>query len=182
MQRFVLLFSLSLTLISMNSYAEDNIWLLIDTKKLMLEVKQGAKTIETFNDIAIGRNGSAHKHKRGDDITPQGDYEISWINDDSDYYRFFGFNYPSVEDAKRALDKKIINPQTYNSIVKAHKEHRIPPQNTPLGGQIGIHGLGPANLKIHQMVNWTHGCIALTNDQINELALWLKKGTRVKIQ
>ncbi len=182
MQRFVLLFSLSLTLISMHSFAEDNIWLLIDTKKLVMEVKQGSKTIETYNDIAIGRNGSAHKYKRGDDITPKGNYEISWVNDDSDYYRFFGFNYPSVEDAKRALEKKIINHQTYKSIEKAHKEHRVPPQNTPLGGQIGIHGLGPADLKIHQMVNWTHGCIALTNEQINELTLRIKKGTRVKIQ
>jgi murein L,D-transpeptidase YafK len=167
---------------SINAFADDEIWLLIDTKKMIMQVKQGTKTIETYKNIAIGRNGSAHKHKRGDDITPLGNYAISWVNDESDYYRFFGFDYPSKEDAKRALAKKIINQQTYNAIIQAHQEHQVPPQNTPLGGQIGIHGLGKADPRIHQMVNWTHGCIALTNQQIDALSLWIKKSTKVKVQ
>ena len=148
---------LLLCLASIDAHAEDNIWLLIDTKKLMVEVKQGSKTIETYNNIAIGRNGSAHKSQRGDDITPLGTYKISWVNEDSDYYRFYGFDYPSKEDAQRALSNQTINQQTYKSIIQAHQQNQPPPQNTPLGGQIGIHGLGEVDIKIHHTVNWTHG-------------------------
>ena len=64
----------------------------------------------------------------------------------------------------------------------AHELHQTPPQNTPLGGQIGIHGLGHANEKIHQVFDWTHGCIALTNPQIDQLSQWVDTGTVVKIK
>lgn len=177
-----LVFLLTLCLTSINIYADDDIWLLIDTEKLIMEVKQGSKTIETYKNIAIGQNGSGHKQKRGDNITPQGNYAISWVNDESDYYRFFGFDYPSIDDAERALANKTINQQTYHAIIQAHHENQVPPQNTPLGGRIGIHGLGEADQKIHQILNWTHGCIALNNQQIDDLSRWIEKGTKVKVR
>ena len=64
----------------------------------------------------------------------------------------------------------------------AHQLHQIPPQNTPLGGQIGIHGLGNADERIHKVFDWTHGCIALTNPQIDQLSQWIDTGTVVKIK
>ena len=58
-----------------------------------------------------------------------------------------------------------------------------PPQDTPLGGQIGIHGLGHGNPGIHNAgINWTSGCVALDNRQIEALRPWVKVGMRVEIR
>ena len=163
------------------SVAED-VWLLVDTQKLQLEVKQGERTIKVLRDISIGRNGAGFKFQIGDDITPLGKYRIGWINKNSPYYRFFGFTYPSIDNAATALKKGLIDRKTYNRIVNKQVENKLPPQDTVLGGQIGIHGLGKADERIHKLVNWTHGCIALTNEQIDLLSRWVRKGTRVKIK
>lgn len=162
--------------------ASNDVWLLIDTNALTLEVKKGEKTLEKLENIAIGRNGAGFKEVRGDDVTPLGTYRIGWINEKSSFYRFFGLSYPSIENAHTALDKGIIDPTTFDAIAYAHERHIIPPQNTPLGGQIGIHGLGRGDEKIHQTMNWTHGCIALTNKQIDRLSKWVDKEITVQIK
>jgi L,D-peptidoglycan transpeptidase YkuD (ErfK/YbiS/YcfS/YnhG family) len=51
-----------------------------------------------------------------------------------------------------------------------------------LGGQIGIHGLGSGDIKVHEVFDWTHGCIALTNSQIDHLSQLVDTGTVVKIK
>lgn len=173
---------LSLLGLPLTGAAEDEIWLLVDTKALTLEVKKGDRTVEKMTNIAIGRNGAGFKAHRGDDITPLGLYRIGWINQKSAYYRFFGLSYPSVDNAVTALDQGIIDYSTFDSIVSAHNNRRVPPQNTKLGGQIGIHGLGSGNEQIHKTMNWTHGCIALTNHQIDRLSRWIKKEIIVKVK
>ena len=162
--------------------ADDEIWLLVDTESLTLEVKKGDRTVEKMDNIAIGRNGAGFKTHRGDNITPLGLYRIGWINQKSPYYRFFGLSYPSVGNATIALEQGIIDPATFDSIVSAHHNRRVPPQNTKLGGQIGIHGLGKGDEKIHKTMNWTHGCIALTNHQIDRLSRWIKEEIIVKVK
>ena len=157
-------------------------WLLIDTNKQNLQVKKGNKTLAVIKNVAIGRNGAGLKEHLGDDVTPLGSYKIGWVNNQSHFYRFYGITYPSVENANEALLSGLINKKAHTAIVKAHKKNKIPPQNTALGGQIGIHGLGPADKNIHKIMNWTHGCIALTNEQIDQLDKWIKKGMRVKIK
>ncbi|WP_305910079.1 L,D-transpeptidase [Methylomarinum sp. Ch1-1] len=161
--------------------AED-VWLLIDTKKLQLQVRRGEKTVMVFDNIAIGRNGAGFKTHRGDDVTPRGQYRIAWINNNSAYYRFFGFDYPTQFNAVEGLNWGLINRETYRRIIAAHEAGEVPPQNTVLGGQIGIHGLGKADKAIHKLMNWTHGCIALTNEQIDRLTPWVKKGIPVKVK
>ena len=96
--------------------------------------------------------------------------------------RFYGFNYPSIGNADEALTRGLVNKKTHLNIVNSHKKNRIPPQNTPMGGRIGIHGLGYADKKIHKMMNWTHGCIALTNEQIDQLDPWIHTGMKIKIK
>ena len=163
------------------SFCED-IWLLVDTQQLELSVKSGEKTLMSFPNISIGRNGSGFKQKRGDDITPLGKYRISWINRKSRYNIFYGFNYPSIDNVNTAIKKGLINRKTYQTIVRAHNSRNIPPQNTPLGGMIGIHGLGKGEEKIHEAMNWTHGCIALNNEQILKLDKLIKKNTIVVVK
>ena len=164
------------------STANDGIWLLVDTQKLELDVKLAETTLVRFENIAIGRNGSGFKKKRGDDTTPLGKYKISWINRKSQYKYFYGFNYPSRENVYQAFTEGLVDKQTYQRVMKAHKHHQVPPQNTPLGGMIGIHGLGGADRKIHESMNWTHGCIALSNEQIRRLDTWIKKDTIVVVK
>ncbi len=167
---------------SVLSNADSSIWLLVDTKAHKIEVKKGEQTLETLQGIAIGRKGAGLKTHRGDDITPQGNYRIGWIGEKSHFRKFFGLTYPSTQDADIALKRGIISEQDYYSIKVANQFNQIPPQNTPLGGQIGIHGIGDGDERVHQVFDWTHGCIALTNSQIDQLSQWLDTGTVVKIR
>jgi murein L,D-transpeptidase YafK len=162
--------------------ANSDIWLLVDTKARKIEVKRGGQTIETLDSIAIGRRGAGKKSYQGDDVTPHGDYKIGWIGEKSSFHRFFGLTYPSIDDAEKALARHAIDEPTYSRIVSAHINNEIPPQNTPLGGQIGIHGLGRADERVHKSFDWTHGCIALTNGQIDHLSQLVDTGTVVKIK
>ncbi|WP_246534995.1 L,D-transpeptidase family protein [Methylomonas paludis] len=162
--------------------ADQDVWLLVDTVNLNMEIKKGEKTIAVLKNIAIGRNGAGEKLHRGDDITPLGNFRIGWINEKSPFRKFYGLTYPSIEHADSALKAGKIDLDTYESIARAHINGQVPPQYTDLGGQIGIHGLGSGNLGIHQSMNWTHGCIALTNDQIDQLSQWIEKGTLVTVK
>ncbi|MCX7073832.1 MAG: L,D-transpeptidase [Methylococcales bacterium] len=185
MLRAYLLLCLSLfavPVIAATEIRSNEVWLLIDTKAKKIEVKKGEKTVETLEHVAIGRGGAGLKSHRGDNITPHGEYHIGWIGDKSMFKRFFGLTYPSVQDAEQAFDKGIINEGQYKRIVRAQELGQIPPQDTPLGGQIGIHGLGSADIRVHEVFDWTHGCIALTNSQIDHLSQLVDTGTVVKIK
>lgn len=167
---------------SLNAFANEGIWLLVDTNALKIEVKRGEQTIDIIEGIAIGQSGAGQKSHRGDNITPYGEYRIGWVGERSTFHKFFGLNYPSIQDADIALRKGVIDQYTYNSILSAHMYNQVPPQNTPLGGRVGIHGLGNASEKIHRTMNWTHGCIAMTDKQIDHLSQWINTGTLVKIK
>ena len=181
--RFILtFFSIISFLFSLPAHSSEDIWVLVDTQKLELLVKSADSTLEKFSNISIGRNGSGFKKKRGDDITPLGTYKISWINRKSRYHLFYGFDYPSRENAETALSKGLINNKTYQKVIHAHNNQQTPPQNTPLGGMLGIHGLGVGDKKIHETMNWTHGCIALNNKQIIKLDKLIKKNTIVVVK
>jgi len=163
-------------------YAQPEIWLLVDTQAQTLEVKNGPYTLALFEDIAIGRRGAGFKQHRGDEVTPLGSYRIAWINNKSHFRRFFGIDYPSVDNAREALQRGLISIYEFQRIIAAHRHNEVPPQNTALGGRLGIHGLGRADERIHKMTNWTKGCVALTNEQIDLLASWIEKGTKVIIK
>jgi murein L,D-transpeptidase YafK len=165
-----------------SAHADEEVWLLVDTKQRVISVKQGKNTKAEYSDISIGRNGAAVDKIRGDYKTPMGIYRIGWINPRSHFHRFFGVNYPSRTDAKRGLQNGLIDRTTYQRLFDADLLDRVPDQSTPLGGQIGIHGIGSADPEIHRMTNWTRGCIALTDSQINSLGAWIKKGTVVVIR
>jgi murein L,D-transpeptidase YafK len=171
-----------LTLVSGASYADPDVWLLIDTQTRNLEVKKGDRTLDVLQHVVVGRGGVGRKQYRGDNITPLGTYRIGWINENSQFRKFFGLTYPSMDQAKDALSTGLIDISTYERITGAHMLGSIPPQNTVLGGQIGIHGLGSGSMKIHENFDWTHGCIALTNEQIDRLSQWVEKGTPVTVK
>ena len=173
---------LSILLTSLVSGGQNTIRIVIDTKALTLKVMQGEQETLSFSNIAIGRYGTDTERHRGDKTTPLGHFNIAWITDNTSFHRFFGFNYPSKEYAERAFREGQLDKKTWNKIRKSFAAGRLPPQNTILGGNLGIHGIGKGDMKIHEQYNWTNGCVALTNDQIDLLALWIRIGTPVEIR
>jgi murein L,D-transpeptidase YafK len=157
-------------------------WVLIDSKNETVTVLSKSAPPVVFENAAFGAAGVKNKVKRGDDVTPLGKFLVTHISHASKYTIFIGMNYPRPEDALRGLRAGIITQATYNSIVKAHEAGRTPPQNTNLGGLIGIHGTGRGSPEIHAVANWTAGCVALTNSQIRQLARLVKVGTHIEIR
>jgi len=158
-------------------------WLLVDTQALTLTVLSAEnQALARFNNISIGSGGAAEIHRRGDETTPRGVFHVSWIDRHSRYGTFYGFDYPSEHIARRAYSEGIISRAEFDAIIKALEHHRLPPQNTPLGGRLGIHGIGRGDPRIHEAFNWTNGCVALTNTQIRQLSRWVDLGTRVVIR
>jgi murein L,D-transpeptidase YafK len=167
---------------SLVSGGQDTIRILIDTKALTLKVMQGDQEMLTFSNIAIGRYGTATDKLRGDNKTPLGHFVIAWITDDTSFHRFFGLRYPDKEYAERAFRAGRLDKKTWNKIRQAFASGRLPPQDTVLGGNLGIHGVGEGDINIHEQYNWTNGCVALTNDQIDRLTVWIRVGTSVEIR
>lgn len=156
-------------------------WLWIDTAHKKVAVMDDDRPVHVYHEAAFGRGGIGQKKKRGDNITPKGIYKIGWLNDKSSFRLFYGLTYPSVNDARIGLEQNLISQDEFSAIETAHKKNKIPPQNTALGGSVGIHGLGPGRLDIHQNFDWTKGCIALTNKQIVDLSRFVKPGMIVMI-
>jgi murein L,D-transpeptidase YafK len=175
-------FLLSFAFVPCLGMADPDVRLIIDTQTRNLEIVKGEQTVEVLEHVVIGRKGAGTKERRGDDITPLGNYRIGWINEKSAFRKFFGLTYPNLDHAERALQNGQIDQRTYDEIVRAELTGRIPPQNTDLGGQIGIHGLGSGSLSVHEVFDWTHGCIALTNEQIDRLSQYVEKGTLVTVK
>lgn len=157
----------------------------IEVKKAerLLIVRDGGEVREVF-PIAWGRGGPGDKRQFGDNKTPVGTYRIIGSNDRSRFDVFYRLNYPNVKDAFYGLKNDVISRSEFDRIVRALHHNELPPQNTALGGAIGIHGLGPETpqkLHIQAKLNWTEGCIALRNSDLHELQPYIDIGTRVVI-
>lgn len=157
-------------------------WLLIDSTTATLSVMRGDQTLARYGDVAFGRLGTKPVHFQGDTSTPLGEFRIDGINPASHYTVFLSLNYPTVRHAQIALNQGKLTREQYLSIFNAEAVGRRPPYNTPLGGMIGIHGIGAASLALHRKYNWTRGCIALDNQQIRALASQVYIGMRVVIR
>ena len=157
-------------------------WVVVDTQQQTLTVFTAkGKIAEHFPYVAVGRGGVSKDRLHGDRKTPLGTFHVAWINPDSRFSLFFGLDFPTVEHADRAYRNRVIDRTTYHHLLDAALEQRIPPQDTPLGGSIGIHGLGDKDQRFHHADNWTDGCVAVTNQEIKKLSRWIHIGTKVVI-
>jgi murein L,D-transpeptidase YafK len=155
---------------------------IIKSKRLLL-VKSGDRIQKQYR-VASGKGGRGDKKKTGDRHTPVGIYRIVESKDSEKFHRFLHLSYPNIKDAFYGLKNKMIGRNEFDAIVQASKAGAIPPQDTALGGAIGIHGLGLENgdrLYLHLSNDWTDGCVALTNKQIDELSQYIGIGTKVVI-
>ena len=130
-------------------------------KQHVMELIVHDKIARTYK-VALGRGGLAPKVQEGDSRTPEGHYAIDSRNSQSHYYKALHVSYPSVEDRKRAT-KLGVSP----------------------GGDIMIHGL-PNGLgaigSAHRLYDWTLGCIAVTDDEMDEIWGMVPVGTPVEIR
>jgi murein L,D-transpeptidase YafK len=162
--------------------ADEKRWILVDTRNLTLSVMENDTALYTYDNIAIGSNGATQNKRVSDEKTPLGDYRINEIRPSSRFHVFVSIDYPSMADARRALAQDRISAEEYEVLSSARRRGWPPPQTTVLGGHLGIHGIGAGSREIHENFNWTDGCIALTNEQLDELLPLISTGTRVTIR
>jgi len=183
MFRIIVAVTVSILACFSTAYANDNIELVVLRSEHKLLVQLDGMTLRTFK-VALGSAGKKAKLRAGDRATPIGEYRISKMRDSNRFYKFLQIDYPNVQDAMRALKNNLISKQEYQAILDAHIYGKTPPQNTALGGAIGIHGIGVETkdkLEIHQISDWTQGCIAMRNDEIEQLRRYISVGTKIKI-
>jgi len=142
------------------------------TERMLTVFDDGRERIRI--PVVIGRN-PADKEREGDLATPEGDFYICYKNPESKYHRFLGLSYPNAEDAVRGLRDGLITQAEHDAICAAIERGESPPWKTALGGEVGLHGPCPN-------VTWTHGCVAMSVEQIEQLYEWLALGDRVSIQ
>lgn len=157
-------------------------WILIDTTARRLDVYHGYTPLKRFRNIALGSGGPAPLHMAGDATTPLGEFRIMHINTSSRFHIFLGLNYPTRSHMARAHAAGLVDAITHEAFLDVLDSRKVPPQDSPLGGHIGIHGIGEGDPTIHARFDWTRGCIALTNEQIEQLSRMVKVGTRVFIR
>lgn len=160
----------------------NELWLLVDDSSATLYVYRGERELERMQPIALGRAGVAPIRTRGDRRTPSGEFRVDRFNFDSRFHIFLGLDYPTPWHARDALEAGIMSQQEYDDYFAYLRRHGRPPQDTILGGDIGIHGLGQGDPAFHRQYHWTQGCVAVTNEQIERLSQLVDIGTRVVIR
>ena len=134
--------------------------ILIEKKERKLTLLSKGEVIKIYR-IALGGNPVGPKEKQGDNKTPEGIYTIDGRNRDSGYHLSLHVSYPNENDRKRA------------------KESGVSP-----GGDIMIHGNKNGMAWIggfHSEIDWTKGCIAVTDQEIEEIDRLVPNGTIVEI-
>ncbi|MCE1229658.1 MAG: L,D-transpeptidase [Firmicutes bacterium] len=149
----------------------------------LIKIFKGAHRLELWSGphriashpVGLGHRGLTNKVREGDHLTPEGRFYIASRNRQSAFHLFLGLSYPNLDAADRGLRSGLISKAQHHAILRAEQAHGLPPQFTPLGGLVGIHGGGSRS-------DWTWGCIALENDLIEELWIACPLGTPVVIE
>jgi murein L,D-transpeptidase YafK len=154
--------TLSMTLLAQNQAMPQKADLVLILKKdHVMKLLAGGKVIRTYK-VALGRGGLAPKEREGDGRTPEGHYVIDTRNAASHYHEALHVSYPNAADSARAA-KLGVSP----------------------GGAIMIHGLPNGMAWVgsaHRLYDWTLGCIAVTDAEIDEIWNLVPVGTPVEIR
>ncbi len=129
----------------------------------------------------MGREPRGHKLRTGDLRTPEGSSRISGEVESSRFHAFLPIDYPSVADADRARREGRITAGEHTRILEAHARGGVPPMDTALGGDIGIHGEGDRWAGDSADLDWTLGCIAVSDRDMDFLAERTRPGVPVDI-
>lgn len=152
-------------------------------KKVEIRVFKARRILELHGDgrlmlrcpCALGGAPTGDKEREGDLRTPEGSFYVCTRNDRSRFHLFLGLSYPDEEDARRGLEAGMIDARQAEAIRAAWRRRSRPPWNTALGGMVGIHGYGTA-------WDWTLGCIALADEDVERLWAFSPLGTTVVVR
>lgn len=132
----------------------------VDKSARTLQLLSDDKVIKSYH-IALGGNPIGHKQQQGDQRTPVGNYILDYKNEKSGYYRSIHVSYPNTADKARAKSRGV-----------------------SAGGDIMIHGqkngFGAFGI-LNQQRDWTEGCMAVSNDEMDEIMAAVKIGTAIEI-
>lgn len=113
--------------------------------------------------VALGWGGAGPKRQEGDGVTPVGSYKLTGRLATSPWHVLIGVSFPNYEDVKRFA---------------ALKQAGEVPHDANIGFGIALHGRPKGALDgEHKKTDWTAGCIAVDNDEIEEIAGLVKTGT-----
>lgn len=138
-----------------------------------LELWASGKQIRTYK-VGLGHRGLADKRVSGDHLTPEGRYYVCTRNAQSAFHLFLGISYPGGKDAERGVRAGLISRAERDAILAAQQRKACPPWQTGLGGTMGIHGHGSS-------ADWSWGCVALEDAEVDELWVSCPLGTPVFI-
>jgi len=130
-------------------------------EKRELQLLAGSQTLRSYR-VALGFAPDGPKRRSGDGRTPEGTYTLDWRNPNSEFYRSIHISYPAPSDRERA------------------RRLGVAP-----GGDIMIHGLPNGREWIgeeHARFDWTEGCIAVTNAEMDEIWAMVDDGTPIEIR
>lgn len=114
-------------------------------------------TVLAAHEVNLGFAPEGDKERNGDGRTPEGEYLIDRKNPDSEYHLSLGINYPNNEDRKLAREA-----------------------GDDPGGDIFVHG-GPTIRADRNRPDWTAGCIAVTDREIEDIYAMVNVGTPIDI-
>lgn len=143
------------------SKTNDAVAIVVEKMSYRCQIYNGGKLKAEF-PIELGPNWLGHKQRRGDRATPEGQYHVikKKGRGNTIYYKALEINYPNDRDRERFQAA-----QNRGEIAK----------NAHIGGLIEIHGDGGKG------ANWTSGCVALTNENMDHVFDWANIGTPVTI-
>jgi murein L,D-transpeptidase YafK len=160
----------------------ESVRIVVWKQRRVLEVLNTNRVIRRYA-ISLGISPVGGKEVRGDGKTPVGRYYVYEKRPSNRFRWFLALNYPDSEDADRAFEAGRISADTWADIWIADRTGQTPPWDTPLGAFVGIHGTGAngRKAKLRLASDWTDGCIAVSDRDIEDLYALVPVGTAVEI-
>lgn len=123
-----------------------------------LELFRGNELLKTYA-VSLGRHPIGTKTQQGDGRTPEGEYRLDYRNPGSSFHKALHISYPEPADIESARSRGV----DAGGLVMVH------------GMRNGLGWLG----RLHRAIDWTDGCVAVTNGEIDELWRVVPDGTKI---
>jgi murein L,D-transpeptidase YafK len=150
-------------------YPPPDVRIVVEKQSRTLTLYSGSHALAHYR-VGLGFDPVGGKLREGDGRTPEGELTIVTRNEKSRFRKFLGLSYPRPADVNSSL-----TPQEVEAIKLAFADRVKPPWDTPLGGAVGIHGHGSRR-------DWTAGCVAVDDSEIDVLWEAAPLGTPVTIR
>ncbi len=135
--------------------------IVVDKHDRRLTLYARGRVLKTYR-VALGRQPAGKKQRQGDDRTPEGMYTIDHRNTQSKYCLALHVSYPNRDDVRQAR----LGGYSAGGDIMVH------------GVRNGFEWIGP----LHRTIDWTHGCIAVSDAEIREIAAAVQDGTPIEIR